>query len=215
MKTTSRVAVASILSLLVACGKPLGTYTVREVSVVPGEAVKIIEPNIDPSPQMLRIEFTSKTDMYEASDGGGEGLYVMSSLCPYNGKAPIYVSDVYYNDQSRYGPTRVLERKVLPDGRVFERVEGQDRRPTKNPATGEFTYTTYIRLSGTGSVDRGDGQANSTTYDLRRQARDLCLRIDHPGYFITPSRSRVFTIPGAMIRSALLQGQQASVQPRP
>jgi hypothetical protein len=187
VKVAFRIGSVAALTLATACGKPLGTYEVRDVRLVRGEAVKAIEPYIEPDPQMLRIEFASKTDLYEASDGGGEGLYVYASFFPFQDKSPLYVSEPYYNDRQRYDP-----------------VTHEDRRPLKDHTTGDYVYTTYLRLRGDASVNRGHGRLDFTGYDLRRQHADLCLRIHHPGYFITPSRSRVFKVPGPMIRRALL-----------
>ena len=201
MRNALRFALLALLALLGACGRPLGDYAVRKVEIVRADA----EPDRlvqNYNTQMLRVEFTSKTDLYEASDGGGEGLYVFSSFCPYDEERTLYVGEPYYDDRSRYGPPRVLEGKV-PINRSIE-VETDYRRPTKNLATGDFTYTTYLALAQA-ARPKQPGRDEQLAYDLRRQPRDLCLRINHPGYFITPSRSRVFTVPAAMIRFAKLE----------
>jgi hypothetical protein len=199
VRNAVRFTIVAALALVSACGNPLGTYQVRDVKLVPGDALTKIEPYIDPDPQMLRIKFVSKTNLYDASDGGGSGLYVFASFCPYDEGRVIYVSEPYYNDRSRYGPTRIVERKVLPDGRIIEKVDSEDRQPIKDTRTGDYVYTTYFRLNGQAKEDM-----DLIAYDLRRQAGDLCLRIKHPGYFITPSRSRVFAVPAQMIQRALL-----------
>jgi len=173
-----------VSTLIAACGKPLGTYEVRDARIVTGEAVKKVEPYIDPDPQMLRVEFISKTDLYEASDGGD--LYVFASFCPFQDKKPLSVTEPYFNDRRRFHP-----------------VTHEVRRPTKDQATGNYAYTTYLRLRGKESVNRGDGRIDFTEYDLKEQQVDVCLRIEHSGYFITPSQSRVFVLPAAMIRRAL------------
>jgi hypothetical protein len=182
--TARRVSVATLTLALAACGKPLGTYEVRDVKVVPVAPLRTIDPEIDADPEMLRIEFTSKTDLYEAV--GGDALYVFASFCPFQDKSPIYVSEPYYNDQRRYDP-----------------VTQRGQRPTKKTGTGEYVYTTYLRLSGKESVNRGDGRLDFTAYDFRKQQPDICLRIEHPGYYVLPSRSQVFVLPAAMIRRAL------------
>lgn len=202
MRIAFRFAAFVIFLTLVACGKPLGEYEARNVTVVASGA----EPDrqVEKSEtHMLRVEFTSKTDLYEASDGGGEGLYVFSSFCPYDEKRTLYVGEPYYDDRSRYGPTRVLEGEVLTDGRSIYKVEIDERRPTKNLVTGEFTYTTYLALARVARPEQ-PGRDEQLAYDLRRQPRDLCLRINHPGYFITPSRSRVFKVPALLIKRAVL-----------
>jgi hypothetical protein len=151
---------------------------------------------------MLRVEFTSDTDLYKASDGGGSGLYVFTSFCPYSEDRAFYVGDTYYNDRRRYGPSRILERTVTADGKVIEKMTSDDRRPAKD-ATGKYVYTTYLALDAAATPSQ-PGRVAQIGYNLRRQPLDLCLRIDHPGYFITPSRSRVFKVPSAMIQAALL-----------
>jgi len=202
------------LTLLTACGKPLGKYEVRNVKIVPASAEPEAYADKPPHTRMLRIEFTSKTDLYEASDGGGEGLYVLASFCPFDERRTLYLGEPYYDDRSRYGPRRVLERKVLPNGRVWERVAITDRRPTRNPKTGEYTYTTYLALDRAAEPER-PGRSEQIGYDVRRQPADLCLRIDHPGYFITPSRSQVFVVPARMVQHAVLQDGSGQLQRRP
>lgn len=181
--------VASTL-LVTACGKPLGAYEVRDVRVVTREAVKRVEPNIMSDSQMLRVEFVSQTDLYEASDGGGEGLYVSASFCPYDDDQELYLGEPFYDDRSRYGRD--------PRTNWIE-----ERRPIKNARTGQYAYTTYLAIARAAEPAR-PGRDKQIGYDLREQARDLCVRIEHPGYFITPSRSKVFKIPAASIRRALL-----------
>lgn len=205
MSHTARLFAVAAITLLGACGKPLGTYEIRNVSVVSGDAVKKIERYIDTDPQMLRLEFTSDTDLYEASDGGGSGLYVYTSFCPHNDGRALYVGETYYNDQQRYDPVRVRKRKVLANGTVVNEVVEEDRRPAKDDS-GKYVYTTYLALERAARPEE-PGRDEQLAYDLRRQPRDLCLRINHPGYFITPSRSRVFEVSAALIQSAVLKGQ--------
>ncbi len=214
MKKPFHLGALITLPLVAACGKPLGEYEVQEVTVVAANAEPDRRGVEKSDTQMLRIEFISKTDLYEASDGGGEGLYVLASFCPYNAKRMLYVSEAYYDDRSRYGPARVLDRKVLPDGRIRGKIQGNDRRPIKNPTTGEYTYTTYLALDRSATPERS-GRPEQIGYDLRRQRQNLCLRVDHPGYFITPSQSEVFIIPTLMIQRALLNQPSGRVEDRP
>jgi hypothetical protein len=41
-------------------------------------------------------------------------------------------------------------------------------------------------------------------YDLRTAHRDVCVRIDSPGYYVTPSQSNVFVVPASAIDAALM-----------
>ena len=189
MKSVQLVSALTLQFALAACGKPLGTYQVQDVRLVPGEAFKRLEPYAEADPQMLRVEFTSDTDLYDASDGGGSGLYLFTSFCPFQDKKPVSVSGSYYNDQPRY-----------------DAATHAKRHPARDPKSGKYVYTTYLRLRGEASENHGDGRLNSTGYDLTARQADLCLRIEHPGYFITPSQSRTFTVPAGMIRIALSSG---------
>jgi len=184
------VAAIAIVLNLAACGKPLGTYKIRDIRVVPGSAFKIVEPDADADPEMLHIEFASKTDMHEAA--GNADLYVFTSFCPFQDKSPISVSEPYFNDRPNFDP-----------------VTSKYRRPMKD-ASGEYVYTTYLRLQGSASLNRGDGRLSSTGYDLRRQRADLCLRIEHPEYSITPSQSRIFVVPAALLQRALMDPPAAA-----
>jgi len=199
LSTAARSAAFATLALLTACGKPLGTYEVGDVKLVPGSALEKIEPYRKLGPDLLRIEFTSATDLYEASKGGG-GLYLWGSFCPYDADRRLRTFGPYYNDRNLY-PSAVDD-----NGKV---VEIPDVRPIRDPRTGKYIYTGYLDLASPSDY------AWDPPYDLRRQAADICLRIDNPGYFITPSRSRVFKIPAAMIRASLLKRQAAQLQRRP
>lgn len=195
---------------LAACGKPLGKYEVRDVQIVSSDT----EPDDRAARteiEVLRIEFTSDTDLYEASDGGGEGLYVRASFCPYDEDRAFAIGEPYYNDRSRYGPTNVLNRKVLSGGRIIEEVDTVERRPVKNPTTNQYGYTTYLPLQRDPRATEKPGQFEQIGYDLRQQPRDVCLRIHHPGYFITPSRSNVFKLPVSFISEALSRRHQKPV----
>ena len=146
---------------------------------------------------MLRVEFASKTDLYEASDGGGEGLYVLASACPYDQDRTLDVGEPYYDDRSRYGEPQIESREGLA-----ENVSMEERHPTRNAVSGKYTYTTYLAVARPAEPAR-PGWDEQAAYNLRARPMELCLRIKHPGYFITPSRSRVFTIPALMIQRAL------------
>ena len=184
------------LLALTSCGKPLGEYEVSNVRLVPASA----EPDQrwpKQTDEMLRVEFVSETDLYEASDGGGGGLYVFASGCPYDQDRTLYVGEAYYDDRSRYGEPQVESRK----GRT-ETVSMKERHPKRNAVSGEYTYTTYLAVTRTAELARS-GRDEQVAYNLRTRPMEICLRINHPGYFITPSRSRVFKIPALMFQYSL------------
>jgi hypothetical protein len=182
-----RLAFLILAATLVSCGKPLGSYQVTSVTLVPSSTLKKVDPaecgNCDPGSELLRIELRSQTNLYDATDGAGS--YVLASFCPYDENRVLYTSEPYYDDRGNYDPRT---RKDLP--------------PVKNAKTNDYLYTTYLAVTEAGTPARS-GQIEQIAYDLRRQPQDLCLRLFHPGYYITRSQSRVILVPAAMIRRAL------------
>lgn len=192
-----RTGTLILIGLLAGCGNPLGTYHVRRVTVVPGSALKTVDPeecsSCNPGQQLLRIEFTSTTDLEAAS--GGHDLYVHGDFCPLKNEYQLGILGPYYNDRPRLLSRRITSYRKSPDGRVVMSVESENRHPTRD-ATDRYVYTAYLAPS------ESAGQF-SAAYDLRRDTRDLCLRIVSPGYYLIPSRSQVFKISGATIQTAL------------
>ena len=172
-----------LLSLaLAACVKPLGTFETKNVSIVAGEHVKRIEPYIDADPETVRVEFTSKTNLFEATKGGDSGLYVLTSFCPFDPDKIIYTGNTYFDDRNRESSPLV--------------------RPIRG-ASGQYTYTTYLRLRMEGRPER-PGMSEKIAFDLERHARDLCMQVEHPsGMISTPSRSKPFVVPAKLIQRAI------------
>jgi hypothetical protein len=124
--------------------------------------------------KLIRIDFSSETDV----TGDTGNLYVHGDFCPMQDET----------DFSVWGP--------YPDGRsLFGDGANPVRRPIRD-AAGRYHYVAYLRVAA-------PGYQFSDAYDLRRGARDLCFRIDSPGYYITPSRSRVFVLPAAEVERLL------------
>ena len=188
--------------LLAFCGPGphLGTYRFENARLVDSSALAAIDvhPITETSPDLIRIEFTSDQDLETASGGGGSGLYVHADFCPGHDEYRLLVIGPYYGDRSPYGRYRRIER-TLPDGRKqVEMVSVDDPHPTRDPRTNRYLYTAYI-------VPSKPATQFSGPYDLRSEVRDLCLWIDHPGYYRSRSQSDVFVIPGAAIAAALRQ----------
>jgi hypothetical protein len=201
------LAAVSIL-LLAFCepGPHLGTYRFENARLVASTVLARIQPYHPAtaiSPEFIRIEFTSDQDLETTSGGSGSGLYVHADFCPGHDEYRVTVIGPYYNDRSPYGRSRLIEHR-LPDGRKqLDAVPIDDPHPTRDPRTGRYLYTAYI-MPAPPARDANTG-ATFQTYDLRQGVRDLCLWIDHPGYYRSRSQSDVFVIPGAAIAAALRQ----------
>lgn len=200
-----KAAVIPSSLFLAACGPDLGQYEIRDVRLVPAEKLAEIDnsPSYDgPEKYLLRIEFTSPTNLEEVSEGGD--LYVHGDFCPFKDEYRLSLLGPFYNDQSRLLSTRVTSYEKLPDGRERMSVESTNRNPVREPATGRFVYTAYL-------IPSAPKDQFSEAYDLRRDTRgDLCLRIDHPGYYVTRSKSDVFKLQASSVRN-LLAGTEKSL----
>ena len=191
------IAGTLIFGLAMCRGPYLGTYRFENARLVDSAALAAIDrerPSTGANASLIRIEFTSDQDVEAAA--GDDQLYVHADFCPGHDEYRLHVIGPYYNDRSRYGRTRSIER-TLPDGRKQVAVVPiDDPRPSRDPRTNRYVYTAYV-------VPTQPATQFSGPYDLRSETRDLCLWIDHPGYYLTRSQSDVFVIPGAAIAAAL------------
>jgi hypothetical protein len=203
------IAALLILALTMCRGPYLGSYRFENARLVDSSAVAAIEPGhpaLEATTKLIRIEFTSDQDLETASGGSGSGLYVHADFCPGHDEYRLAVLGPYYDDRSPYSRSRLIER-LLPDGRKqTEAVPTDDPHPTRDPRSNRYLYTAYIFPSRPANSFDGTRHAG---YDLRRETGDLCLWIDHPGYYLTRSQSDVFVIPGAVIAAALRQAPNA------
>jgi hypothetical protein len=195
----STLVAFALLTVLSSCGPPLGAYRIERVDVVAAGRLHDIDPEWDPesSSPLLRIVFTSDRDVETASGGTGSGLYLWADFCPFRDKVGLQAAGPYYGDRPIF--TQVAPRR-LPSG-VYEVPYVPNRHPPRDPRTGRFIYTGYISLSQAPEPLRHD-----ETYDLARDDRDICLRLDHPGYYLTPSRSDIFRLPAAAVTAAIARG---------
>jgi hypothetical protein len=203
---------ALIVSLVLSgCGPHLGNYRYENVGLVDRAALDALDLGdypLGPSPDLLRVEFSSEEDLESASGGSGSGLYVKADFCPFSDEYGVTAFGPYYNDRSPYTLLNRTER-ALPGGGVA--IEGEQRHPSRDPRTNRYVYTTYVVPSQ--PVRSGAQGEAREAYDLRAGVRDLCLRIDHPGYYLTPSRSGIFVIPGAAVAAALQRTSPSSGAP--
>jgi hypothetical protein len=132
-------------------------------------------------------------DLEELS--GGRDLYVHADFCPFKRRYMIDMRGPYYADQSRY-----TFSGVPPEG-----IQVKYRHPPRDERTGRYLYTAYVFPSRPmpGEPPTVTNLPDHDPYDLRTAHRDVCVRIDSPGYYITPSQSKVFVVPSSAIDAAL------------
>jgi hypothetical protein len=134
---------------------------------------------IEPISDLLPDEQFIRIDFSSTTDvvTTAEGdLYVHGDFCPM-GKT---------NRLSVFGP--------YPDGQERYTVDG-DRRPVRD-AAGRYHYVAYLRTSAD----------SDPAYDLRSATRDLCFRVDATGYNLTPSESKIFTLPAQTVARLVGRG---------
>lgn len=195
-----KVATALLALIAAGCGRPLGEYRFDKVEIVRPDALQATGetgPNIA---YYLKLYFVSSTDMESAS--GGHDLYVHADFCPFRKRYGIDAIGPFYGDRSRYLPTKVLSSKYV-DGRLVEVVDSQNRHPVADTKSGLFAYSAYlIPADPMPGYPHGRTNLPESTYDLRKDHRDVCVRIDSPAYDLTPSQSKVLVIPGSAIAAA-------------
>jgi hypothetical protein len=194
------------LLLLAACGPYLGHYRFERVDLVLVSRLEAIDAGEVPDPhsgQLLRIVFTSDVDVETASGGTGSGLYIQADFCPFRDWR-LLVSGPYYGDLSPFPPTPPAQQ--LANGVVLV-PSIANRHPPRDGRTGRFVYTAYIAPSRVAAPSPG---SDVQPYDLHGLKKDLCLRLDHPGYYLTASRSSVFVVPAGAIRAALASDKRGS-----
>jgi len=68
-----------------------------------------------------------------------------------------------------------------------------------NEETGEYTYTAYLIPF----QKQFHKNRDNTPYDISNDKRDICLRLDSPGYYLIPSQSNLFRISRSTIDGLL------------
>lgn len=165
---------------------PTGRLSAIDFSVVP-----------DPPPaHLLRIVFTSDLDVETASGSSGSGLYVQGDFCPHR-EWRLYIAGPYYGDLPRLRESPPGRR--LRDGTIVV-PSVPNRHPPRDPRTGRFVYTAYLAPY---QAAARRGSLEVLAYDLHGSNKDLCLRLEHPGYYLTKSRSGTFVVPAKAIAAAL------------
>jgi hypothetical protein len=191
---------APLCCILAECGANLGNYRVDSVRLVPLSTFERAdgERHADlGASSLLRVVFSSTTDI--ATVVGSGDLYIWADFCDSEGARQISSFGPYYGDRSRYDRQSPDDPS---DNREFTKAQ-LEAHPPREPATGRFVYTAYL----VPSAPARHGQFPRQAYDLSSDHRDLCLRLDHPGYYLGRSRSGMFTLSGASVVQALRAGQ--------
>lgn len=187
--------IAGVAVLLSSCSADLGDHEFQNAELVDIKFLERIDPEFRhglPMKKLVRIIFTSTTDLEAASEGGS--LYVDADFCPFQDENGIGVIGPYYDDKSRYGP--ILEKPFKgEDGRAATLRVSENRSPVLNENTGEFTYTAYIIPYRNPSRHKQSGNIILKPYDIRTDDRDICFRLaSSGGMFSKPGKSNIFQI---------------------
>ena len=188
-----------IVAALSGCGPYLGKYQVNDVKMVDHHWFQKIDHDWAPDrnqSDMLRVSFSSTINLEASSEGGD--LYVVADFCPFSDGA-MYLQGPYYSDKARDLPLRRISREV--DGKTVEIVSAENKQPETNPSTGRYDYTAYLYADMPKLV--GHGLPTRAAYDVRRDKRDICVRLHRTGYFITKSVSDIFVIRNSLVEQAV------------
>ena len=185
------VSVALLSIALQGCGPPLGKHQLEAVELVDAEQYREIDADhkghITNVSEIIRVKFSSETDLEAASEDGG-GLYSFLSFCPYREAESHIGFGPFYNDLSEYLP------------------EGGDRKPVRDRTTNRFVYTAYFLPTGK-AAKKSPGIDAESEYNLYSDKRNVCVKLTSPGYFITESASEIIVIPRAKIVAAIIKSQ--------
>jgi hypothetical protein len=195
-------AIAAVMSavMLSACGEYLGDQRFDGVRLVSARP-QMGEGETDYG-GYLEVSFSSDENLGPVI--GRASLYVHGDFCPIRDRYKFAVFGPYASGKAlKQGPgtsVEVLPRKASGQ-RVFWMTPGPP--PDLKPGThGRYHYTAYIvPAHPMPGVEYADLSADSR-YNLVTAGRNVCLRIDSPGYNIVPSRSATIVVPASDIRAA-------------
>lgn len=180
-----RLACSAVLSLAVplsACGDHLGAYEVEEVRLVdqlPQNDTLDWPPH--PYAEFLRIEVSSTSNL--SAINTGPGVYTDADFCP--------LRDAY----------RLLALGPIANDETF--IDGRSRHLIPDRRDGRYHYLIYVVPSSSARKLFSNSVDEKPPYDLRKQGRDLCLRLFLAGYNLIPSRSDVIKVPAKTLADAL------------
>jgi hypothetical protein len=182
MKHTSNAMLLLIGLSLAACGDHLGEYKVEEVRLVQQIPRDAVDGRRAPYRDYLRIELSSEANLNAAKTG--PGLYTDADFCPLRNPDRMIA----------FGP-------VGTDGKAVESWQRDRFKP--DVGDGRYHYAVFVVPSSPPRKLFTDSTGDIPAYDLRRDARDLCVRFFVPGYNIIPSRSDTVRVAHGLIAGAL------------
>lgn len=171
----------SALFLLAGCGQNLGDYAVESVRIATDAPLS--DETSSSYGRFLEVRLVSDTSLTALSEEI-DGLYVDADFCPLRDGNGLIAFGPFSDNGGDLG---------LPSAASAQRP-GVD---------GRFRYRIYIPVVHHARAATQPGQIQLPTYDLRETAQAACLRLFAPGYNLLKSRSKVITVPAAMISAAL------------
>ena len=172
-------SLASILPLT-GCGQYLGAYDVKSISLVP--MMFLTSEGKDPGyGEYFQVDLTSATDITSL---GARSVYADAKFCGARDE----------DDLVAFGPGDDSGRDL--------RSSDSDS-PKKGHSDGRFHYRIYIVAAHPmPGVEYSSSWGDQQRYDLRTTDRDVCIRLRAPGYYLTPSRSRIIRVPARLFADA-------------
>jgi hypothetical protein len=181
----------SALLLLTGCGQDLGDYTVESVRTATD--VPLSEKTSTSYGRFLEVRLVSDTSLTALSKEI-DGLYVDADFCPFRDGNGLIAFGPFNEEGADLGSPSAA--------------------PALRPgADGRFHYRVYIPVAHHARAATQPGQMQLPTYDLRKTAQAACLRLFAPGYNLLESRSKIISVPAAMISTALTS-EPAPSRPR-
>ncbi|MEH6683243.1 MAG: hypothetical protein V7664_01975 [Qipengyuania sp.] len=177
---------AGAIVALSSCGQPLGEYEIEAVTLT-DEAPMLEGVRAPDYGRLLKIELSSETSLTAISDQI-DGVYALADFCPF--------SDRYY--LTTFGPFSGHDADLGVPSFAEPLVRGSD---------GKFHYNVYIVPSHPmPGIEYHRAASARETYNLEADNRDICIRLDAPGYDIIRSESEIVRVPYEDISGALSSG---------
>lgn len=171
------------LTTIAGCGQPLGEYQIEAVRVVT-EAPLPEGVRATPFGRYLKVTLSSETSLTAISEEI-DGVYAHADFCPFTDRYSLTTFGPFGSNDEDLGVPNVVN-------------------PMKKDSDGKFHYTVFIVPEHPmANVEYSETALNRESYNLGVADRDVCLRLDAPGYNIIPSKSEVVRIPRQTIKAAL------------
>ena len=171
------------LTTIAGCGQPLGKYQIEAVRLVT-EAPLPEGVRAPPFGRYLKVELSSETSLTAISEEI-DAVYAHADFCPFDDRYSLTTFGPFGSNGEDLGVPSVANR-------------------LKKGSDGKFHYSVFIvPKHPMANVEYSETALNRDAYDLGETDKDVCLRLDAPGYNIIPSDSDVVRIPRQTIKAAL------------